>query len=210
MVETLAHLSATAKMNFRHEDCWQVYASMIEPGIRQMIDSYFRDWQTIEMHVTAIMMKHKGVFTTRQIVTRIDGNDKGCSLVKDVEEFRKIKRSNFKSKLCYLLRNGLISKSIYDLLSELAKRRNKIHEYSEVLSEDDRVLFAYGASLLDPVFLTRCFESEKDHWKYQINANDKIAKDLLKKINDQESPHFTDALFADIDVDKVKGGWELG
>jgi hypothetical protein len=208
MVETLAFISATAKMNFQHEDCWHVYTSMIEPGIRHLLESYFRDWQKIEEDVTAIVMKHKGMFTTRQIITHIDENTTVCPEVRNVEEFRKIKRMFFSRKLCYLLRNALISQPIYDLLNRLAKRRNKIHEYNELLSEDDRILFAYGYSLLHATFTSRCFEEVKDQMKYQIEVNDNLAKQLVTLMAAQESSRFKGALFAEIDVRSIEGGWE--
>lgn len=209
MVSTVTQLAANAKLNLRHEDCWHVFTSIIQPQIEQLLSSYFTDWQKIEEDVTAIVMKHNGLFTTRQIITRIGDDVKECPELTDVEQFRRIKRTSFGSKLCYLLRNNLISRPIYDLLSNLAKRRNKIHEYAEVLTDDDRSLFSYGYSLLHATYMARCFESERDNLKYQIELNDKRATEILKVLRAQESSHFEGSLFADIDLDKVKGGWEL-
>ena len=182
MVSTVAQLAANAKMNLRHEDCWQIFNAVIKPQIEQLIESWFRDWQKIEEDVTAIVMKHKGIFTSRLVVTRIDDDARNVPQVRNVEEFRRIKRSSFRSKLCYLLDNKLISKPIFDLLANLAKRRNRIHEYAEVLTDDDRTLFSYGYSLLHATYTAQCFGSEKDHMKYQIEQNDKTALRLLKLI----------------------------
>lgn len=157
-----------------------------------------------------MVMKHRGMFTSRLIITRIDDNATDIPQVRDVEEFRKIKRMSFSRKLCYLLRNELISKPIYDLLNNMAKRRNRIHEYAEVLTNDDRALFSYGYSLLHATYIARCFETENEHMRFQIEQNDKVAMELLKLIHAQELSKFRGSLFADIDLDRVRGGWELG
>ncbi|MGH9876427.1 MAG: hypothetical protein ACRD5H_02225 [Nitrososphaerales archaeon] len=182
MVSTVAQLAADAKLNFRHEECWQIFTSHIKPQIEELISSYYADWQRIERDITAIYMKRRGMFTAGFIVTRIDGNDPDPSMV-DIEKFRIVKRMMFSRKLSYLKRKKIISKPIYDLLSNLAKRRNKIHEYAEVLSDNDRQLFNYGYRLLHATFTARCFEAEKDHMKYQIQLNDKSAIELLKLIH---------------------------
>jgi hypothetical protein len=199
MVSTVAQLAASAKMNLRHEDCWQIFNAVIKPQVEQLISSYFSDWQKIEEDVTAIVMKHKGIFTSRLIITRIDDNATEVPQLRDAEEFRRIKRSSFKGKLCYLLDNKLISQPIYGLLSNLAKRRNRIHEYAEVLTDDDRALFSYGYGLLHATYTARCFETERDYMAYQIEQNDKAAIELLKLIHAQESSKFQGSLFVDIE-----------
>lgn len=183
---------------------------MIEPGIRSMIESYFKDWQTLEMEVTSLMMKHKGIFTTQQIVISLDEDETDSPLVTSIKDYWKIKRTMFGVKIQYLLDNKIISQTMYDLLSTLAKRRNRVHEYNGVITEDDRILFAAGASLLHPTYLSRCFEAEKEVWDYSIEINENASKQLLKGIGDWESSGSVGSMFKEaINIDKVKGGWEL-
>lgn len=196
-------------MNLPDERCYQVYKAIIEPNIKAMIESYFKDWQTIEMQVTGIMMKHKGVFTTRQIVISIDEKDQDFSLIRDADEFRKLKRMFFSKKIGYLLDNGLISQPIFDLLSHLSKRRNKVHDYDGILTEDDRILFAAGAGLLQPTWIAGTIEEEKESMKYSIEHSNEAAKQLLKAIKDWEASGSTGSMLRDYPpIEKVKGGWE--
>src|SRR3989442_14338105 len=114
----------------------------------------------------------------------------------------------FSKKICYLLRNELVSDNVLDLLNRLAKRRNKIHEYAEVLTDDDRALFNLGFRLLHATYTARCFEAETENMKCQMEQNDKSAFELLQLIHTQEASPST-KIFTDIDLDRVKGGWEL-
>ena len=210
MVSRISELDALAKMNLPDERCYQVYKAMIEPNIKSMIESYFKDWQNIEMQVTSMVMKLKDIFTTSQIVTSMGERNQDFSLVKDAKQFHKIKRTNFSVKLECLLVNGIISPKMYDLLMHLAKRRNKIHEYNGIFTEDDRILSAAGASLLHPTYLSTCFPSERDVWQYSIELNDKAAAQLLKTIGDWESSGQAGPMMNDsLDIQRVKGGWEL-
>ena len=208
MVSTVTQLAANAKMNLRNEDCWQVFTSIIKPQIEQLLSSYFTDWQLIEEEVTSIVMKHKGLFTSRQIITRIGHDDRQVNGITDVVQFRRIKRMGFSKKICYLLKNELVSDNVLDLLNTLAKRRNKIHEYAEVLTDDDRALFNLGLGLLHATYTARCFEAETENMKFQMEQNDKSAFELLQLIHTQEASPST-KIFTDIDLDRVKGGWEL-
>ncbi len=209
MVSTVTQLSANAKMNLRHEDCWQVFTSSIKPQIEQLLSSYFTDWQKIEEQVTAIVMKHKGLFTSREIHTRIPDDAIKVDGITDVVQFRKIKLWGFRRKICYLLRNELVSDQILHFLYCLSKRRNRIHEYAEVLTDDDRTLFAYGQTLLHTTYTARCFEFDTDGLKYKMEQDEKDAIKFLSLIHAQEASHFQDSIFTDIDLDRVKGGWEL-
>jgi hypothetical protein len=208
-VPTINGIGANAKMNFRHEDCWFVFASMIKPQIGELMARYFRDWQWIERDVTAIYMKKRRMFTSRLIVTKMNDNEPDTSMVTDIDRFRRKKRMSFSHKLTYLKDKKQISRPMYDLLSTLAKRRNRIHEFEEGFTDDDRSLFNLGYRLLHATFIARCFESEKEHMQYQIEQNDKSALELLKLIRAQEASKFKGSLFADIDLDRVKGGWEV-
>lgn len=195
-------------MNFLHEEDWQIFMAQIEPGIRQFIQEYFRDWQRIEEYVTSIVMKHKGMFTERMIVTRIEGEDATKWGVADVSKFQKDKRSMFKRKMEYLQTNGLISQPLFGLLMRLSERRNKVHDYDETLSDDDRVLFERGAALLHPTYLARCFEEQADTLKYIMLQADQEATALIGRMQAQESSRFKGDLFFDLDLDRIKGGWE--
>lgn len=59
----------------------------MKPQIEQLLSSYFTDWQKIEEDVTAIVMKHKGMFTFRLIITSISDDDMDVPQVKDLEVF---------------------------------------------------------------------------------------------------------------------------
>ena len=209
MVSTVTQLSANAKMNLRHEDCWQVFTSIIKPQIEQLLSSYFIDWQLIEEHVTAMVMKHKGLFATRQIITRIDDTANAVDGLTDVKEFRKIKRLGFRPKICYLLKNELVADNVLELPYTLSKRRNKIHEYAEVLTDDDRALFNLGFRLLHAFYTARCLDAETENMEFQMEQNEKEAIKYLKLIHAQEASRFQGSIFVDIDLDRVKGGWEL-
>ena len=45
MVTRIADLDALVKNNLPEERCYQVYTSTIEPNVKSMIESYFKDWQ---------------------------------------------------------------------------------------------------------------------------------------------------------------------
>lgn len=205
---TIAELQALAKLNFPDERCYQVYNAIIAPNIKDMIESYFKDWQTIEMQVTALVMKHKGIFKTKEVPIQLDENDTESPFVTDVKEFWRIKRSNFSSKISLLLEEHVISQPMYDLLRHLANRRNKVHDYNGILTEDDRILFAKGASLLHPTYSARCFDAEKDMWNLAIRGSDQEAEAVLEAIKQWQSSDIEDSLFKRVNIDKVKGGWE--
>jgi hypothetical protein len=209
MVITVGQIAANAKLNFKHEDCWQVFTYCIKPQIEELMATYFADWQQIERDITAIYMKKRGMFTSKYIVTKIDDSKPDPEMISDIDRFRRKKRMNFSRKLIYLKNKKQISRPLYNLLHSLAKRRNKIHEYGEGFTDDDRALFNLGYRLLHATFLARCFEAEKEHMKYQIEQNDKSAIELLKLIRAQESSKFNGVLFVDIDLDRVKGGWQI-
>jgi hypothetical protein len=57
----LKHLRKTVELNFP-KDCYERYIHLVEPGIRKMIQEYLWPWQSVEMHVTVMVMRHKGVF----------------------------------------------------------------------------------------------------------------------------------------------------
>src|SRR5207237_2620182 len=83
-----------------------------------------------------------------------------------------------------------------------------LSEYAEVLTDDDRALFNLGFRLLHATYTARCFKAETENMKFQMEQNDKSALELLKLIHAHEASP-SKPIFSDIDLDRVKGGWEL-
>lgn len=138
------------------DDCYKAYESIIEPGIRTIIENYFRNWQNIESVVTRMVMIHKKIYKTslQFISLPVDAKEKFGNLV-NVDEFNKVKFGmNFKDKINYLKNVGILPSNSYNLLIMLNKRRNDIHEVGTIFTQRDQDIFSGAHSVVFYILLT--------------------------------------------------------
>jgi hypothetical protein len=87
----IEQLRELAELNLCN-NCKPVYTSMIEPGIIELVRSYFNDWKDIERRITNLVMKFEGVYKTDLIVHAIKSKENKKYNYVDYEKFKKIER----------------------------------------------------------------------------------------------------------------------
>jgi hypothetical protein len=180
-----------AKLNLS-DDCYKAYLSMIEPGIRSIIQNYMRSWQDIESVVTRMVMVHKKIYKTDlQFVSLPHNAKEKYSEQVDVNEFNKVKFGmSFKEKIRYLQKIGLLQHQSYKLLYMLNKRRNKIHEIGEVFTQRDLNIFAGAYSVVFYILMTitKTGGGSQEMNKKIINDTEDWAQNLIFEIEKAKHP----------------------
>ncbi|NOJ27662.1 MAG: hypothetical protein DA330_06595 [Nitrososphaera sp.] len=185
MVTTLENIRNLAKLNLK-DDCFQVYLAIIEPNIKSMMESYFKDWQGIEVYVRLLYLIYNGVY--RKIpgpyivdIEKGETPEMFRENITDMTLFKKLYWRSFSRMLRELYEEKAIGPNLYELLSILNRRRNQIHRYGIGLTDYDRLNFHTANSLLFYfVFMTYPhIDKDKDITRKTIEDN---ALQLTEKI----------------------------
>lgn len=185
----ISRLREFVKLNVS-DDCYKAYESLIEPGIRTIIENYFRNWQDIESVVTRMVMVHKKIYKTSLQFLSLpnDAKEKFGDQV-DVDEFNKVKFGmSFKNKLDYLNKVRILPINSYNLLSMLNKRRNDIHEVGTVFTQQDLDIFAGAHSVVFYLLLTLTDSGFNEEQKRHTIENAEIwAQNLISVIENNKT-----------------------
>jgi len=182
-MKTIEDLRKVAELNLCGS-CFQKYKTLIEPTIRDWLSKPLGDWSVVESQVTQMVMKNEGVFKGKTIFISLDaGSNEKYSDEVDVKAFQKIEKWNFKRKIDYLHKNGILEDSSYRFLDKARKVRNRIHNEFAQFSEQDRTLF-YIANMVT----YQIWSATMVDWEEGISTNfksnaEKVAEECLLKLN---------------------------
>lgn len=153
MVHRIAELRGLAELNLSDE-CFQKYLQLIEPGIESMLGEYFKHWQNFEAFLSLSLMRHLGAFKTRVAVIQLDEDEieKFGDQV-EISKYRKVRDMSVFLMIEYLWEHQLIGPKTQEFFHFVRKRRNRIHTYDGIWSEEDRALFEWAWSLVHHVYL---------------------------------------------------------
>jgi len=159
--------------------------SMLEPTIKRWLLNPLSDWANVESNITQMVMKLKGVFKTDVIVLSLDddSNEKHADEV-EVKIFQEIRHWGFKEKIGYLKDKGVLGESSYTFLYKLSNIRNKIHEEFSEFSEQDLNLFRWADAITFHIHRATMFEAPEGISESLKSGAEKVAEQLLSKIND--------------------------
>lgn len=161
--------------------CYREYLKIIEPRIKSLIENYFRDWQYIESIVTLLAMNAAGIFKHKmgyRDVEKESAEDFGDDLL-DPIIYEKIKSMSFKQKIDYLHMKGVIGDSLYKVLNRFRRTRNRIHQYSGVISEEDRTNFARIHAIVAPLLEAQSGRLDKATEDWLIHSTEESAMVML-------------------------------
>ena len=182
-MKTIEDLRRMAELNLC-ENCFQKYKMLIEPTIRDWLSNPLSDWSEVELHVTQIVMKTKGIFKGKLIFISLDeGSNEKLSDKVDVKDFKAAKKLNFKRKIEYLRKNGILKVSSYTVLDTAREVRNKIHDPYAPYSEHDRTLFHIANAITYQIWYAIMIEMEEDTSNNLKSEAEKIAEQYLENSN---------------------------
>jgi len=176
---SISQLRKLAELNMDPKS-FKVYLQLIEPGIKQITKNYFKGWQNIERNVNFLVMRHLGIFKTSYCIelTQNDDKEKYRELV-DIDEYKKWKKKRFIDKIKYLRNNDVISKSVFEVLDILRKKRNSIHEADVYF--DEKTLYEFEMAYSTIFYLHSALENkDKQNTKLIKKYAEQSAVNLLK------------------------------
>ncbi|MGC1709039.1 MAG: hypothetical protein WA799_04460 [Nitrosotalea sp.] len=133
---------------------YEAYLRIIEPNIESMLDDYLKGWQNIESTINRIFWRAKGAYKTDSDFLLAQGDN-----IKEYEEYieipiyKEFRKTRFSDKIKFLHEKGILHNSIFELVSFLNKRRNRIHGFGTAFSEIERQAFSLTDSMLLSVYI---------------------------------------------------------
>jgi hypothetical protein len=152
----IKQLRSLIDLNFCEKDK-VLYRQIIEPGIKAIVKEYWLDWNEIEWQITIIITLVDEVYKNPgNIVISFDSPEEVEQYRNEmnVDRFQEIKQKNFKWKINYLKKKGILHDYTYRLLDILREKRNRIHSPLTSLSEQDLIDFSYGSYLVNRLWQT--------------------------------------------------------
>ena len=182
-------LRSLVDLNFCDE-CKVKYKQLIEPGIKNIISKYFKNWVDAEVYSLLIIMRNERVYKTSVDVFDIDDADleKYADTV-DMEKYKSIRREywNFKDRIDYLKEKDIAGPNTYKLLDGIRNIRNKIHNFSSQFSERNLALFSTAAGILQWIYIMSGDDQLKEHltrYTAELEASlEKKLKSILAEDN---------------------------
>ena len=182
-MKTIEDLRRIAELNFC-ENCFQKYKMFIEPTIRDWLSNPLSDWSEVELYVTQIVMKTKGIFKGKLIFISLDeGSNEKHSDEVDVTDFKVTKKWHFQRKIDYLRKKGILKVSSYRVLDTAREVRNKIHDTYAPYSEHDRTLFHIANVIAYQIWYATMIEVGEDTSNNLKSEAEKIAEQYLENLN---------------------------
>ncbi len=182
-MKTIEDLRRIAELNLC-ENCFQKYKMFIEPTIRDWLSNPLSDWSEVELYVTQIVMKTKGIFKGKLIFISLDeGSNEKHSDEVDVNGFKQTNYLSFKRKIKYLRKEEILKDPSYKVLDKAREIRNKIHDPYAPYSEHDRTLFHIANVITYQIWYATMIEVGEDTSNNLKSKAEKIAEEYLENLN---------------------------
>lgn len=182
MFMDINYLRKVAELNLC-ESCYDKYLSILEPSIESWILNPLADWRTVEMCITQMLMKSKGVFKSDIRLISIDYDSNALADTVDLKRFRELKRWGFKRKINYLNKHGILPSPVHIFLCNVSYIRNNIHDYIHKFSEQDLLLFKQASELAFLIFQAYVLNPPKE-LETSLRADaEKYADKLLNELD---------------------------
>src|SRR5207244_9230304 len=94
-------------------ECYQSYLSTIEPAVKEMLRTYFGDWQQIETQIRLVVMKANGIYKGDLFMFSDSSDIEKNVDEKHLEKYRKLDKMPVSRLLDQVYNLGVIGNKLY-------------------------------------------------------------------------------------------------